>query len=234
VSGSAGTAGSATTAGTVTTNAQSNITSVGTLGNLSVSDFITTGNLFANAGLVQSNIATFVTSANIAGTLIDSTGIAMTAGSNLQVGNNITASNVSAGNLSGRVDRQAMSQVISGRDSSAVPATVNYDVYNNQFVYYTDFLSANVTLNFRGNATANLNSVLPNNTTTFNTILLSQGTGNTYYISNVTVDGSSSNVTVLWNQTPSTVTSGKPIVYKFTINNESNNYYILGDWYNTA
>jgi len=58
-------AGSATTAGTVTTNAQPNITSIGTLTSLSVSGNANVGNLnTANAGIIGGNNVTFTTGSN--------------------------------------------------------------------------------------------------------------------------------------------------------------------------
>ena len=54
----AGTAGSATTAGTVTTNAQPNITSVGTLTSLAVTNDVTAGNVYANSGTIGANLLT--------------------------------------------------------------------------------------------------------------------------------------------------------------------------------
>ena len=45
--------GHSNTANTVTTNAQPNITSVGTLGNLSVTGDITSGNVYANSGIIK-------------------------------------------------------------------------------------------------------------------------------------------------------------------------------------
>jgi hypothetical protein len=55
---SVATAGSATTAGTVTTNAQPNITSVGTLTSLEVTGNVTAGNVYANSGTIGANLLT--------------------------------------------------------------------------------------------------------------------------------------------------------------------------------
>ena len=51
-------AGSATTAGTVTTNAQPNITSVGTLSSLAVTGNVTAGNVYANSGTIGASLLT--------------------------------------------------------------------------------------------------------------------------------------------------------------------------------
>ena len=84
-------AGSATTAGTVTTNAQPNITSVGTLSSLIVSANAIAGNVYANSGTIGASL--------LAGTLttaaqpnITSVGTLTTLG----VNGNITAANITA------------------------------------------------------------------------------------------------------------------------------------------
>ena len=81
-----GSATSATTAGTVTTNAQPNITSVGTLSSLSVTGTVTAGNVYANSGtigagnLLSTNLTTGANS--IAGTITGNW--TLTSGSRLQ------------------------------------------------------------------------------------------------------------------------------------------------------
>jgi hypothetical protein len=114
----ANTATSATTAGTVTTNAQPNITSVGTLSNLTVSNTITTNNLvvtgnFSVGNLVanNANYANFagnafaVAGANVSGTVANAT-FATTAGS-ANTANSATVANsanaVAGANVSGTV-----------------------------------------------------------------------------------------------------------------------------------
>jgi len=66
---SVATAGSATTAGTVTTNAQPNITSVGTLSSLAVTANITAGNVYANSGTLGANTLTIANTASIGANL---------------------------------------------------------------------------------------------------------------------------------------------------------------------
>jgi hypothetical protein len=66
------TAGSATTAGTVTTSAQPNITSIGTLSNLNVSNTITTNNLVVTGNFSVGNlVANNANYANFAGEAFD-------------------------------------------------------------------------------------------------------------------------------------------------------------------
>ena len=80
--GSATTATSATTAGTVTTNAQPNITSVGTLTSLGVNDTVTAVAFTANTGIFTGNGAglTNLAGANVTGTVANAT-YATTSGS---------------------------------------------------------------------------------------------------------------------------------------------------------
>lgn len=91
--------GAATTAGTVTTNAQPNITSVGTLSSLSVTGNLSSGNAnlgnLASANFISGNgsLLSAITGANVTGTVADAT-FATTAG---------TANAVAGGNVSGQV-----------------------------------------------------------------------------------------------------------------------------------
>jgi len=84
-------AGSATTAGTVTTNAQPNITSVGTLTSLIVSGNAITGNAYANSGTIGASLLTG-TLTTAAQPNITSVGTLTTLG----VSGNITAANITA------------------------------------------------------------------------------------------------------------------------------------------
>ena len=95
----------ATTAGTVTANAQSNITSVGTLTSLSVSGNVTAANFIGNVVSVVAN-AIYAASAgtsNIANVIIGNAQPNITSvGSltSLTVSGNITSGNISGGNIS--------------------------------------------------------------------------------------------------------------------------------------
>lgn len=84
-----------TTAGTVTTNAQPNITSVGTLTVLNVNGTITATNITANTGIFSGNGAglTNIPGGNVTGTVANAT-YAVTAG---------TANSVAGANVSGQV-----------------------------------------------------------------------------------------------------------------------------------
>ena len=102
-----GTVSSATTAGTVTTNAQPNITSVGTLTALGVNGTLTAVNITANTGLITGTLATAaqpnitsvgtLTSLNVTGNISG----ANVTGNHYGSGNNL--SNIQASNVSGTV-----------------------------------------------------------------------------------------------------------------------------------
>ncbi len=108
--GQANTAVSATTAGTVTTNAQPNITSVGTLSSLSVTGNADSGNVNATGGVftyVNGNGAnlTSLTGANVTGSVANATYANGVAGANVsgEVSYAATANSVAGGNVVGNV-----------------------------------------------------------------------------------------------------------------------------------
>jgi hypothetical protein len=89
-------AGSATTAGTVTSNAQANITSVGTLTSLSSTGNVTGGNLNAAGLSLSSNVVSDLNvTSNIAGGNISTAGL-ITATGNITGGNIMGGANVNA------------------------------------------------------------------------------------------------------------------------------------------
>jgi hypothetical protein len=94
-----GQVGNALIAGTVYTNAQPNITSVGTLTSLSVTGNTISGNVYANAGTIGANL---VTANLLTGTLTTAAQPNVTSLgtlSNLSVTGNITSGNADLGNL---------------------------------------------------------------------------------------------------------------------------------------
>ena len=134
---SAGSAGSATTAGTVTTNAQPNITSVGTLTSLGVSGTITAANITANTGVFTGNGAnlTNLTGANVTG----------------QVGYANVANNVAGGNVSGQVGNSLIAGTVY---TNAQPNITSVGTLTSLGVSGT-VTAANITANtgvFTGNA----------------------------------------------------------------------------------
>jgi hypothetical protein len=158
---------SATTAGTVTTNAQPNITSVGTLSSLSVAGNIATGNLtganavVANFFIGSGNNLSNIQGANVTGAVATATS-ATTAGTvttaaqpnitstgtltSLTVSGNLSAANISGGNLVSanflQGDGSLLTNISVGAGSYIVNGTSNVEVDTN----------SNVRISVAGNA----------------------------------------------------------------------------------
>jgi hypothetical protein len=132
----------ATTAGTVTGNAQSNITSVGTLSSLSVTGTANVGNL-DTIGLMRVSNTTNATS-NSTGALVVTGGVGI--GGNLYVGGTLYA------NISGSVSAPGANTDVLFNDNNTANAVSTF-TYNK----YTDRLTTG-NLSLTGNA--NINSTL--------------------------------------------------------------------------
>jgi len=79
--------------------------------------------------------------------------------------------------------------------ATASTGTINYDVLTQPVLYYTTNASANWTMNFRGSATASLNSIMSVGQTVSVTFMSTQG-ATAYYNNAVTIDGAA--VTPKW------------------------------------
>jgi hypothetical protein len=79
--------------------------------------------------------------------------------------------------------------------ATASTGTINYDVLTQPVLYYTTNASGNWTMNFRGSATASLNTIMSVGQTVSVTFLSTQG-ATAYYNSAVTIDGAA--VTPKW------------------------------------
>jgi hypothetical protein len=74
--------------------------------------------------------------------------------------------------------------------ATAATGTINYDVTSQSVLYYTTDASANWTVNFRGNGTTSLNTLMSTGQALTVVFLVSQG-ATAYYNNAVTIDGSS-------------------------------------------
>lgn len=74
--------------------------------------------------------------------------------------------------------------------ATAATGTINYDLTTQSVLYYTSNASANWTVNFRGNSTTTLNSLMATGQAVTVAFLVTQG-ATAYYNNAVTVDGSS-------------------------------------------
>jgi hypothetical protein len=79
--------------------------------------------------------------------------------------------------------------------ATAATGTVNFDVITQGILYYTTAASANFTLNFRGNSTISLNTLM-NTGDAQSVIFLNTNGGTAYYPTAFTIDGTS--VTPKW------------------------------------
>ena len=74
--------------------------------------------------------------------------------------------------------------------ATAATGTINYDVTTQSVLYYTTDASANWTVNFRGNGTTSLNTLMSTGQSLTVVFLVTQG-ATAYYNNAVTIDGSS-------------------------------------------
>lgn len=100
--------------------------------------------------------------------------------------------------------------------ASAATGTVNFDVVTQAILYYTSNASANWTLNFRGDGSTTLNSIMNTGESVTASFLATQGS-TAYYPSAFQVDGSS--VTPKWSggSAPTGGNSNSVDAYSFTI-----------------
>lgn len=107
-------------------------------------------------------------------------------------------------------------------DRFALTGTVNYDVLSQSAIYYTTNSAANFTVNFRGNATTTLNSVL--NSGEMLTVVLMNTNGATAYFTGGAatlpqIDGTTTGVTMRWSggSAPTSGNSNAIDIYTFSI-----------------
>ena len=100
--------------------------------------------------------------------------------------------------------------------ATAATGTINFDVITQSVLYYTTSASANWTVNFRGNSTTSLNTMMATNQSVTVAFLVTQG-ATAYYNSAVTVDGTS--VTPKWQggTAPTAGNASGVDIYTYTI-----------------
>jgi hypothetical protein len=99
--------------------------------------------------------------------------------------------------------------------ATAATGTINFDTLTQAILYYTTTATGNFTINFRGNSTVSLNECLA---TSDSYTAAFMNTNTTFYVSFITIDGTSTNVTTKW-QGGSAPTSGNAGIdtYGFSI-----------------
>jgi hypothetical protein len=100
--------------------------------------------------------------------------------------------------------------------ATAATGTINFDVITQSVLYYTTNASANWTVNFRGNSTTSLNTMMATGQSLTMAFLVTQGS-TAYYNNAVTVDGTS--VTPKWQggTAPSAGDASSVDIYTYTI-----------------
>jgi len=81
--------------------------------------------------------------------------------------------------------------------ATAATGTINYDITTQSVLYYTTSASGNWAVNIRANSSTTLNSVLSTGESVTIAFLVAQGS-TAYYNSQIQVDGTTSGVTVKW------------------------------------
>ena len=189
-----GTVATATTAGTVTTNAQANITSVGTLTSLNVTGNVTGGNLSGTnltgslTTAAQANITSVgtLTSLNVTG---DTTSGNLLTGGLISATGNATVGNLSVtGNITGNTAGFAIGYLNIPQVSWSANATIGLTDAGKH--YYTTSAS-NLTLTIANSATANFSvgSAINFINTGTGTMSILQGSGVTLYLAGNNLSG---------------------------------------------
>lgn len=102
--------------------------------------------------------------------------------------------------------------------ATASTGTVNYDCKTQGVLYYTTAATGNFTLNFRGNGSTTLASMLSTGQS-ITVAFLNTNTGTAYYANAFQVDGTATGVTVKWSggTAPSSGNINAVDAYSFTI-----------------
>ena len=205
INGTVANANYANFAGQVLGNSQPNITTVGSLTGLSVITTVAAG-AFSGDGyqisnITAANITGQVGNALIAGTVYTNaqpniTSVGTLTG--LTVSGNANISGIS--NLSGNVNitattsiQQAIEKITS--NATGATGTINYDLLTQAILFNTANATGNITLNFRGNGTTTLASMLGSNSSITCTFINTNG-ATPYVVTNLQIDGS--NITPVW------------------------------------
>lgn len=102
--------------------------------------------------------------------------------------------------------------------ATSATGTINYDCKTQAILYYTSNAGANFTLNFRGNSTTTLSSMLSIGQSMTASFLNTNGTS-AYYPNAFQVDGTATGVTVRWSggSAPASGSVSSVDAYTFTI-----------------
>ena len=110
--------------------------------------------------------------------------------------------------------------------ATAATGTINFDVITQSLLYYTTSSSGNFTVNFRGNSSTSLNTLMATNQTITVTFYVTNGSP-AYYNSAITVDGTS--VTPKWQggTAPTSGNASATDVYTYAITKTASATYTI-------
>jgi len=100
--------------------------------------------------------------------------------------------------------------------ATAATGTINYDVTTQSVLYYTTNASANWTVNFRGNGTTSLNTLMSTGQALTVVFLVTQG-ATAYYNNAITIDGSSVTPKYQGGTAPTSGNASSIDAYSYTI-----------------
>ena len=134
-------------------------------------------------------------------------------GSDTNVGINLTPKGTGAVTFNGTGKIQAVKEKVTVT-AVASTGTINYDFLTQAVLYHTTVATGQFTINLRGSSSTTLNNMLSVGESVTGAFL---NTNTTFYVSTITIDGSSTNVTLEY-QGGSAPTSGNAgiDVYSFT------------------
>lgn len=227
-------------AGNVTIAAQPNITSLGNLTSLRVNG-ISNLNVISNVKITGGTNGQYLQTdgtGNLSFAAGGGSGNGVVGGSNTQVqfndaglfggstaftfdktSNVLTiGGNVAATNVSGTLVSSAVTSMPYGTEKvgiiGAQTGTYDFDLITNSIQYSNANAAANLTLNFRGNSTTTLSSILGTGNSVTGTYLMTTG-ATAYGVTAVQVDGSAQ--TIRWAGNISTVYTNTISSYTFTV-----------------
>lgn len=141
------------------------------------------------------------------------------------IGNLNSTSNLTVtGNL---IVQRAFEPVTSS--GTGATGTINYDVLNQSIYYITANATANCTLNFRGNSSTTLNSVLPTNDS-MTVVFLNTVGATAYIVTNITIDGNVPTINYVNGNNPTVgtrLTNAKQSYTYSIIKTAANTYTVL-------
>ena len=145
-------------------------------------------------GLVTASQIANVANTQVTGTLLASqggTGASSLAGANIAVtsaASSFTAKQTFTGSTSSLASAFINATESANVSATAATGTINFDITTASVLYYTTDASGNWTLNIRGNATTNANTIMATGDSLTVVFLATQG-ATAYYNSALTIDG---------------------------------------------